>query len=86
MCSVSSAAETKSSIIIRMSFLDITVYSEVLKMNISTPQFARLERRTETWPDEARVKTEKQLIIAANANIEAEKAPTDTSTKQANVI
>ena len=58
-------------------------------MNISTPQFARLERRAETWADEARVETEKQQNNAANANIEAEKAPTDTEkatleTKEAN--
>ena len=57
------------------SFLDKTIDSEVLKQNISTPQFARLERRAETRADEVRVKTEKQLKIAANANIEAEKAP-----------
>ena len=57
------------------SFLDKTIDSEVLKQNISTPQFARLERRAETRADEVRVKTEKQLKIAANTNIEAEKAP-----------
>ena len=53
------------------SFLDKTIDSEVLKQNISTPQFARLERRAEIRADEVRVKTEKQLKIAANANIEA---------------
>ena len=57
------------------SFLDRTVDSDVLKKNISTPQFARLERRAETRADEARVETEKQQNIAVNAHIEAEKAP-----------
>ena len=59
------------------SFLDKTVDSDVLKKSISTPLFARLERRAETRDDEARVETEKQQNIVENANIEAEKAPTD---------
>ena len=60
------------------SFLDKTVDSDVLKKNINTPQFARLERTAETRAEEAKVETKKQQNIAANANIEAEKAPTDT--------
>ena len=60
------------------SFLDKTFYIDVLKKNISTPKFARLERRAESWADEARVETENQQNISANANIRAEKAPTDT--------
>ena len=59
------------------SFRDKTVDSDVLKKNINTPQFARLERRADTWAEEARVENKKQQNIAANANIEAEKAPTD---------
>ena len=59
------------------SFLDKTADSDVLKKNINTPQFARLERRAETRAEEAKVETKKQQNIAANANIEAEKAPTD---------
>ena len=55
-----------------------TVYIDVLKKNISTPKFARLERRAESRADEARVETENQQNISANANIKAEKAPTDT--------
>ena len=60
------------------SFLDKTVYIDVLKKNISTPKFARLERRAESRADEARVETKNQQNLAANANIKAEKAPTDT--------
>ena len=60
------------------SFLDKTVDSDVLKKNINTPQFARLERRAETRAEEAKVETKKQQNISANGNIEAEKAPTDT--------
>ena len=60
------------------SFLDKTVDSDVLKKNINTPQFARLERTAETRAEEAKVETKKQQNIAANENIEAEKAPTDT--------
>ena len=65
------------------SILDKTV--DVLKKNISTPQFARLERRAETQADE----TKKDKNIAVNGNIEAVKAPTDTEkdtleTKEAN--
>ena len=60
------------------SFLDKTVDSEVFKKNIISPQFARLERKAETRADETRVETENQQNIAANANIEAEKALTDT--------
>ena len=56
------------------SILDKTVDSDVLKKNISTPQFARLERRADTQADEI----EKERNIAVNENIEAEKAPTDT--------
>ena len=42
------------------SLLDKTVDSDVLKKNINTSMFARLERRAETRADEARVETEKQ--------------------------
>ena len=49
-------------------------WSVVLKKNINTPQFARLERRAE----DVKVETEKHQNLAANANIEAEKAPTET--------
>ena len=35
------------------------------------------ERRAETRAEEAKVETKKQQNIAANANIKAEKAPTD---------
>ena len=55
-----------------------TIDSDVLKKNINTPQFARLERRAKTRAEEVKVKTKKQQNIAANANIEAEKAPPDT--------
>ena len=48
------------------------MWCDVLKKNINTTQFARLERRAETRTEEAKTETEKQL------NIEAEKAPTDT--------
>ena len=47
-------------------------------MNINTPQFAWLERIAETRAEEAKVETKKQQNIAANENIEAEKAPTNT--------
>ena len=57
------------------SFLDKTVDSDVLKKNISTSLFARLERRAETQADEARVESEKQQNIAANAKSESEKQP-----------
>ena len=60
------------------SFLEKTVDSDVLKKYINTPQFARLERRAETRDGEAKVETKKQQNIAANENIEAKKAPTDT--------
>ena len=56
------------------SFLDKTVDSDALKKNINTPQFAILERRTETRAEEAKVETKK----ARKGNIEAKKAPTDT--------
>ena len=65
-------------IMIWESFLDKTVGSDVLKKNINTPQFARLERRDENMDEVARVETKKQQNIAENANIEAEKASTDT--------
>ena len=55
------------------SFLDKIIDNDVLKKNINTPKFDRLERRAE-----AKVETKKQQNIAANANIEAEKTPTDT--------
>ena len=55
------------------AFQDKTVDIDVLKKNISTPQFARIERISETRADVAD-ETEKQLNIAANANIEAGKA------------
>ena len=38
----------------------------------------RLERRAETWAEEAKVGTKKQQNIAENDNIEAEKALSDT--------
>ena len=60
------------------SFLNKTVNSDVLKKNIDTPQFARLERRAETWAEETKVETKKQQNIAANSNIEAEKVLTYT--------
>ena len=60
------------------SFLDKTVDTDVLKKNINTPQFDRLERRTETRAEEAKVENKKQQTTAANANIEAEEALTDT--------
>ena len=60
------------------SFLGKTVDNDVLKKNINTPQFARIERRTETRAEETKVETKNQQNIAANSNIEAEKAPTDT--------
>ena len=60
------------------SFLNKTFDSDVLKKNINTPQFARLERRAETRAEEAEVETKKQQNIAVNANMEAEKVPTDT--------
>ena len=60
------------------SFLDKTVDSDILKKNINTPQFDRLERRPETRAEEAKVATKKQQNTVANANIEAEKALTDT--------
>ena len=63
---------------IRESFLDKTVDCDVLKKNINTPQFARLERRAQTRAEEAKVETKKQQNIAAKENIEAEKAPSDT--------
>ena len=59
-------------------FLDKTVNSDVLKKNINTPQFARLERRAETQAEEARVETKKKQNIAEIANMENEKAPSDT--------
>ena len=52
--------------------------SDVLKKKINTPQFAILERRAETRAEEAKVETKKQQNIAANENIEAEKATTDS--------
>ena len=55
-----------------------TVYSDILKKNINTPQFDRLERSPETWAEEAKVENKKQQNTAANANIEAKKALTDT--------
>ena len=57
---------------------DTMNHSDVLKKNINTPQFSRLERRAETRAEEAKAETKKQKNIAANENIEAEKAPTDT--------
>ena len=45
------------SIMIWESFLDKTVYSDVLKKNINTPPFTRLERRAETLAEEAKVET-----------------------------
>ena len=56
---------------------DKTVDSDILKKNINTPQFDRLERRPETRSEEAKVENKKQQNTAANANIEAEKALTD---------
>ena len=47
------------------SFLDKTIDSDVLKQNISTPQFARLERTAETRAEEAKVETKKQQNIPA---------------------
>ena len=44
------------------SLLDKTINSDVLKKNISTPLFARLESRAETQADEARVETKKQQM------------------------
>ena len=49
------------------------VDSDILKKNITTPQFARLERRAETRAEEAKVETKKQQNIAANGNMEAKK-------------
>ena len=60
------------------SLLDKTVDSDILKKNINTPQFDRLERRPETRAEEAKVEKKKQQNTAANTNIEAEKALTDT--------
>ena len=60
------------------SLLDKTVHSDILKKNINTPQFDRLERRPENRSEEAKVENKKQQNTAANANIEAEKALTDT--------
>ena len=60
------------------SLLDKTVDSDILKKNINTPQFDRLDRRPETRAEEAKVENKKQQNTAANANIEAEKALTDT--------
>jgi hypothetical protein len=60
------------------SLLDKTVDSDILKKNINTPQFDRLERRPETQAEEAKVDNKKQKNTAANANIEDEKALTDT--------
>ena len=48
------------------------MWCDVLKKNINTPQFARLERRAETHTEEAKIETKRHL------NIEAENAPTDT--------
>ena len=48
------------------------INSDVLKKNINTPQFARLERKAETRAEEAKVQTKKKL------NIEVEKSPTYT--------
>ena len=59
------------------SFLDKTVDSDALKKNLNTPQLARLERRAQTQA-QAKVETNRQQNIVVNANIEAEKAPTDT--------
>ena len=50
--------------------------TDVLKKNNNTPQFARLESSAETRAEEVKVETKKQQNIAANTNIEAEKAPT----------
>ena len=60
------------------SLLDKTFESDILKKNINTPQFDRLDRRPETRAEEAKVENKKQQNTAANANIEAEKALTDT--------
>ena len=55
------------------SLLDKTFDSDILKKNINTPQFDRLDRRPETRAEEAKVENKKQQNTAANANIEAEK-------------
>ena len=60
------------------SLLDKTFDSDILKKNINTLQFDRLDRRPETQAEEAKVETKKQQNTGANANIEAEKALTDT--------
>ena len=60
------------------SLLDKTFDGDILKKNINTPQFDRLDRRPETPAEEAKVENKKQQNTAANANIEAEKALTDT--------
>ena len=60
------------------SILDKTVDNDVLKKNINTLQFARLERWAEARVEETKVETKKQQNIAAYANIEAEKAPQST--------
>ena len=51
-----------------------TVDSDILKQDINTPQFDRLERRPATRAEEANVETKKQKNTAAKANIEAEKS------------
>ena len=43
------------SFVVKESFLNKIVDSDVLKKNINTSQFARLERRVETRAEEARV-------------------------------
>ena len=60
------------------SLLDKKIYSDILKKNINTPQFDRLERRHETRAEQANVDNKKQQNTASNANIEAEKALTHT--------
>ena len=60
------------------SLLEKTFVSDIRKKNINTPLFDRFERRPETWAEEAKVENKKQQNTAANANIEAEKALTDT--------
>ena len=52
--------------------------SDVLKKNINIQQFARLDRRAETRAEEAKVETKKEQNIAEIANMENEKAPSDT--------
>ena len=57
---------------------DKTIDSDILKKNINTPQFDRLKRSPKTRAEEAKAENKKQQNTAANANIESEKALTDT--------